>query len=159
MTDNGSLFSISPLTPENAQEMYAVESQAHTHPWSLVSLEGCFGHLYRVLGIHQHNKLLGFAIVQQIVDEATLLDICVSPTSQGQGLGKKLLLQVLAEAKACDAVVMMLEVRESNIAAKSLYEALGFVESGRRKNYYPCELSVSAAGKEDAILMDYCWQD
>ncbi len=43
---------------------------------------------------------------------------------------------------------MFLEVRESNIAARNLYKRLGFLEAGRRRDYYP-------APPEDAIVMKF----
>ena len=64
-------------------------------------------------------------------------------------LGIKLQDGLLGFAKDAGAVVLMLEVRQSNEAAKYLYEKVGFIESGRRKNYYPTD-----DGYEDAILMD-----
>ncbi|MCS6122374.1 GNAT family N-acetyltransferase [Shewanella baltica] len=157
------------LTPTYVPQMAQLESMAHSHPMSEGSLADCFGHLYRVLGLKLSagsdantnavsdfasdpdsvDGLLGFAIVQQIVDEVTLLDICLLPSQQGKGYGKLLLNAVVASAKASAAVVLMLEVRESNLAARALYQKAGFIESGRRKGYYPI-----AGGKEDAILMD-----
>lgn len=153
------------LTLKNVPQMAQLESMAHSHPMSEGNLADCFGHLYRVLGLKLSagsdantdaasdpdsvDGLLGFAIVQQIVDEVTLLDICLLPSQQGKGYGKLLLNAVVASAKASAAVVLMLEVRESNLAARALYQKAGFIESGRRKGYYPI-----AGGKEDAILMD-----
>lgn len=137
------------LTPTDVSQMARIEASAHSHPMSENNLADCFGHLYRVIGLMQRDELLGFAIVQQIVDEATLLDICLPPEQQGRGYGHLLLTAVVDCAKAAKAVVLMLEVRESNLAARALYQKRGFVETGRRKGYYPLE-----EGKEDAILMD-----
>jgi ribosomal-protein-alanine N-acetyltransferase len=140
---------IVPLSVEHAAVMVMIENQAHTHPWSETGLRECFGPLYRVVGIKQLDVLLGFAIVQQIIDEATLLDICVAPEKQGVGFGGLLMHQLIDDAKSAGAVVVMLEVRQSNKAAKYLYDKFGFIEAGRRKNYYPTD-----DGYEDAILMD-----
>lgn len=138
------------LDPSDVNQMAQIEASAHSHPMSENNLADCFGHLYRVIGLMQSDgELLGFAIVQQIVDEATLLDICLVPAQQGQGFGRLLLDAIIEDAKNTGAVVVMLEVRESNLAARALYQNRGFVETGRRKGYYP-----SAEGKEDAILMD-----
>jgi len=153
------------LAPIDVPQMAQLESLAHSHPMTAGNLADCFGHLYRVLGLKLSadlapntdaavnsdsvEGLLGFAIVQQIVDEVTLLDICLLPSQQGKGFGKLLLNAVMASAKASGAVVLMLEVRESNLAARALYQKAGFIESGRRKGYYLIE-----GGKEDAILMD-----
>jgi len=138
-----------PLGIEHSAEMTKIENRAQIHPWSEAGLKDCFGPLYRVVGIRQQNNLLGFAIVQQVIDEATLLDICIDPAHQGLGLGLLLLRQVLKDAKEADAVVLMLEVRQSNRVAMGLYEKVGFIGSGRRRHYYQ-----TAEGHEDAILMD-----
>ncbi|MGL5359829.1 MAG: ribosomal protein S18-alanine N-acetyltransferase [Shewanella sp.] len=138
------------LEPRDVSQMRSIEDRAHSHPMSEGNLADCFGHLYRVFGLkNEDNQLLGFAIIQQIVDEVTLIDICIDPAMQGQGFGRLLLNKVIEFAKAGDAVVVMLEVRESNLAARALYRQRGFIESGRRKGYYPCN-----GGAEDALLMD-----
>ncbi|WP_371833615.1 ribosomal protein S18-alanine N-acetyltransferase [Shewanella sp. H8] len=146
---NTESYTIGNLTLDDVPDMANIEAKAHTHPWSKAGLADCFGPLYRIIGLKQQSQLLGFAVVQQIIDEATLLDICIDPAHQGLGLGLLLIRQVFDDAKQADAVVVMLEVRQSNIVAKGLYEKVGFIESGRRKNYYATE-----GGNEDAILMD-----
>lgn len=140
---------IETLRQQDAPKMALIESEAHSHPMSEGALLDCFGPLYRCSGLYRDDVLLGFTIVQQIVDEATLFDICVLPSAQGEGLGKLLLQQVIADACSHGAQVLMLEVRASNMAAISLYQRLGFTEIGRRKAYYP-----TAEGREDAVLMD-----
>jgi ribosomal-protein-alanine N-acetyltransferase len=140
---------IESLQQQDAPKMALIESEAHSHPMSEGSLADCFGPLYRCNGLFHDDTLQGFTIVQQIVDEATLFDICVLPSAQGKGLGKLLLQQVIADAKCHGAQVLMLEVRASNMAAIGLYQRLGFTEIGRRKGYYP-----TADGREDAVLMD-----
>lgn len=138
-----------PLLPQDTPKMALIESEAHSHPMSEAMLADCFGPLYRCTGLYQEEVLQGFTIVQQIVDEATLFDICVQPLAQGKGLGKLLLERVINDARHHGALVLMLEVRASNIAAIGLYQRLGFSEIGRRKGYYP-----TADGREDAVLMD-----
>lgn len=140
---------IEALGQHDAPNMAFIESEAHSHPMSEGALVDCFGPLYRCSGLYRDDVLLGFAIVQQIVDEATLFDICVLPSAQGKGLGKLLLEQVIADAQNHGAQVLMLEVRASNMAAIGLYQRLGFTEIGRRKGYYP-----TIDGREDAVLMD-----
>ena len=143
------------LDPSDVNQMAQIEVSAHSHPMSENNLADCFGHLYRGFGLtHTSGQLLGFAIIQQIVDEVTLLDICVVPAQQGRGFGRLLLDAIIEDAKNTGAVVVMLEVRESNLAARALYQNRGFVETGRRKGYYPL-----AEGKEDAILMDLAFSE
>lgn len=138
------------LEANDLRQMVSIEGKAHSHPMSEGNLADCFGRLYRVLGLKtETNTLLGFAIIQQIIDEVTLIDICIDPAEQGHGYGRLLLKEVVDAAKSSGAVVIMLEVRESNVAARHLYQQMGFTESGRRRGYYSL-----GEGKEDALLMD-----
>lgn len=84
-----------------------------------------------------------------VLDEAELLDIGVAPTARRQGLGARLLAEVIATARAAGATRLMLEVRAGNQAAQALYQRAGFMVTGRRKGYYP-----APDGREDACLMD-----
>ena len=87
------------------------------------------------------------AIWYQCVGErAELIDLRVMTSCRRQGLGKQLLwasLRALAGVTQVD-----LEVRDSNIAALSLYRSLSFQETGRRRDYYALD-----NGREDAVLM------
>jgi [ribosomal protein S18]-alanine N-acetyltransferase len=147
-------YIIRPLMEADLDAMAKIETSAHSHPWSLANLADCFGRLHHGIGLFVTQEsmpetLVGFALVQQIVDEASLLDICISPERQGLGLGRQLMAQLIQDAISREAVVIMLEVRESNLGAIQLYQSLGFVEVSRRKNYYQTPI-----GNEDAILMD-----
>jgi [ribosomal protein S18]-alanine N-acetyltransferase len=81
-----------------------------------------------------------------IVDEIHIATVATHPDYRQQGVGKKLLLHALLSAKEEGALTSFLEVRESNIAALEMYRKFGFIESGRRQDYYK-------DNNEDAILM------
>jgi ribosomal-protein-alanine N-acetyltransferase len=92
----------------------------------------------------QGAGILGFLIAQHVDPEWELENIVVDPTMQGKGVGTLLLNELLAHVKQANSEAVFLEVRESNKAARGLYEKLGFQETGRRKSYYSNPL-------EDAI--------
>ncbi|EEQ09719.1 Ribosomal-protein-alanine acetyltransferase [Yersinia mollaretii ATCC 43969] len=94
------------------------------------------------------QKMVGFAITQIVLDEATLFNIAIDPQYQRQGYGRLLLEHLIAELETRNIVTLWLEVRASNAGAIALYESLGFSEVSVRRNYYP-----SANGREDAIMM------
>jgi len=81
--------------------------------------------------------------------EAHILNVCVEPGSQGQGLGRRLLEYLLALASVGRVDTVLLEVRPSNDPARALYDALGFNEIGRRRAYYPAQGST----REDALVL------
>jgi len=65
-----------------------------------------------------------------------LENIVVSPLFRREGIGRRLLEELLSRARESGGDALFLEVRESNTAARSLYEQAGFQLTGRRKNYY-----------------------
>jgi len=94
------------------------------------------------------ESLAGYCIFTVIIDEAELLNFCLAPAHQGQGLAKPFLDQVLADMAEQGAATIFLEVRESNAPARQLYQSVGLLQVSVRKNYYP-----ALEGREDAILM------
>ncbi len=134
---------------QHLQQIYEIEKAAHSHPWSESNLSSCFASLYHNTGIELNGELIAFSIIHQVIDESTLMDICVHPNHQSFGLGKQLLIHCIEQAKARGALIMMLEVRASNHSALLLYQHLGFKETFRRKGYYPTE-----SEREDAIMME-----
>ncbi|GAA3548737.1 ribosomal protein S18-alanine N-acetyltransferase [Zobellella aerophila] len=137
-----------PLTPDCLEAMLQLEQAAHPVPWSRQLLAGCFSERYFSGSLWRGQTLLGFYIADQVLDESTLMNICVTPPCQGQGLGRQLLARYVESAAARHISQLWLEVRESNQAAQRLYLSAGFVEQGRRKAYYR-----SAQGREDAVIM------
>jgi ribosomal-protein-alanine N-acetyltransferase len=126
----------------------AIEQQVQYAPWSeKLFAEGLNRHCCKV-AVNQQQQIVGFSIVQFIVDEAHLLNIAVEPTQQKQGIGKILLDEVLVISQQQKACTIFLEVRASNQRAIQLYQMAGFNEIGLRKNYYP-----TAQGKEHAVIM------
>ncbi len=93
------------------------------------------------------SGIVGFLVARHLVSEWELEDIVVAPAARRKGLGKQLLDALLA-AHETHSESVFLEVRESNTAARKLYEKSGFQRTGRRKFYY-------ADPPEDAIL--YRW--
>ena len=83
---------------------------------------------------------------QCAAERAEMVDLRVMASERRRGLGRQLLWASLTALGDVGAVE--LEVRSSNVAARVLYESLGFSETGSRSNYY-----ATPDGREDAILM------
>ncbi|MFH1143837.1 MAG: ribosomal protein S18-alanine N-acetyltransferase [Candidatus Eisenbacteria bacterium] len=88
----------------------------------------------------------GYVIAWFVADEAQVANLAVAPGERRRGLGSQLLSAVLEEAGRRGCVSVHLEVRPSNAAARSLYDAYGFRPVGRRRHYY-------ADTGEDALVM------
>lgn len=79
---------------------------------------------------------VAFLVARHVEREWELENIVVGSEFRGQGIGTLLIDALLAHVQATNGSVVFLEVRESNTAARSLYEKAGFRESGRRRLYY-----------------------
>jgi [ribosomal protein S18]-alanine N-acetyltransferase len=90
----------------------------------------------RVLVLEEAGQVKGFLVAQPIAGEWELENVAVAADARRRGLGTRLLGEFLDQARAAGATAVFLEVRESNQAARALYEKWAFVESGRRKAYY-----------------------
>lgn len=93
------------------------------------------------------SKVVGMVDVWLIQEEAHIATLAVHPDYRGNGIAADLLHKVLFEAYKLGARRAMLEVRESNMAARTLYEEMGFATVSRRRRYY-------RDNNEDALLMN-----
>lgn len=89
--------------------------------------------------------LLGFLVARQVGPEWELENVAVATPARRQGVGQRLLSALLTKAVETASEALFLEVRESNVAARGLYEKAGFKQTGRRRSYY-------ANPPEDAVL-------
>jgi len=128
---------IRPLDKRDLPQVLEIEGLCHSHPWPESVFLDCFHSHYRLWALVCGEMLQGYAIVNYMVDEAHLLNICVHPGLRGCGAGRYLLRYALAESVRDGMTCMILEVRESNQAAASLYSSEGFEQIGLRPGYYP----------------------
>jgi ribosomal-protein-alanine N-acetyltransferase len=95
--------------------------------------------------IEAGNTIQGFLVARGVGAEWELENIAVAAPARRRGLGTRLLGEFLNTARSRGAAAAFLEVRESNSAARRLYERWAFIESGRRPNYYrdPQEAAIT----------------
>ncbi|MCF2856599.1 ribosomal protein S18-alanine N-acetyltransferase [Pseudoalteromonas sp. SMS1] len=129
-------------------DIMAVEEASHPHPWSEKTLASCIGGRYFNAALTQEDELVGYYIAERAGPDYTLMNICVHPGQQGQGLAVLLMTSLIQRCTEEQAENLFLEVRASNTPAIALYNKMGLSVMGQRKNYYP-----TTEGKEDAILM------
>ena len=91
-------------------------------------------------------ELVGFLVAVLIPPQAELETVAVAKETQKQGIATRLFTELIAILCRRQITEVMLEVRESNHAARSFYHSLRFFETGRRPGYY-------SDPKEDAILL------
>ncbi len=147
-------LTIRALAEADLPQALEIERLGHSFPWPETVFRDCFRDNYRLWAACRADTLVGYAVVAYLFDEAHLLNLCVNPQVQGQGIGRQLLRHLLRQAADEGIVQTILEVRLSNLAAEHLYLAEGFEEIGRRPNYYP-----GATEREDARVMAYRFPD
>lgn len=86
--------------------------------------------------LDEDGSVLGFSLARAASDEVELLLIVVDSGLRGRGIGRLLIEKVTNDARIRGATEMYLEVRENNVPARRLYQSLGFIDVGRRVNYY-----------------------
>ena len=135
-------------TISDAKEIFAIEMECFSVPWSLDSIETELVNedkkLYYV--IEDANGVVGYAGAWLVYDEGQITNIAIRPSARRQGFGAKLTSALIEECFKRGMHEIFLEVRISNLSALSLYRQLGFTVKGMRKNYY-------SEPKEDAYIM------
>jgi ribosomal-protein-alanine acetyltransferase len=117
--------------------------------WSEQSYKSVFatGAPERILWvIKDQGDLQAFLVARFSAAECELENLVVAVEYRRRGLGSELLQALVGTARERKLDHILLEVRESNQAARTLYRKIGFEENGRRRGYY-------AQPQEDAILL------
>lgn len=125
-------------------EVKAIEQLTSHYPWSDKLFDESIN---KLLVITQKQEIIGFAVVALVAQQAELHLIAIHPKAQSQGYGQ-LILSLIVESMPASIESFFLEVRVSNCRAIRLYQRLGFVQIGERKDYYR-----NGLGTEDAIIM------
>ncbi len=130
-------------------EVAAIERQTFSQPWTEKGFRDALEQgdsLYLVARMEDRNEIAGYCGFQQGLDEAELLNVAVRSDFRENGIGCVMLRLLLKLGRGRGVHRFVLEVRKSNAAALHLYEKLGFVVEGVRKNFYE-------KPTEDAVIM------
>ncbi len=134
------------MKESDAPTLHQITCDCDLTPWSEDSfIRECQNPLACYQVLEDDGSPVGFAGIWCVVDEAQVMDVAVLPSYGGQGWGKALMKSLLSAARDVGCITMTLEVKVGNTKAMALYRSLGFVEYGRRKDYYP--------DHSDALLM------
>lgn len=131
--------------PEDASFLAAIHAEAFHAPWDAAAFASLLGQT----GVFAIRASDGFILCRVVLDEAEILTLAVRPAARRAGLGHRLTQAAAAFAGRAGADRLFLEVAEDNDAARALYARLGFVQTGRRRNYY----EKSDGSRVDALLL------
>lgn len=141
------------MTEADIPAVLAMEHEACAHPlhaWTEDNYRSSLrsGYWMRVRCEAATGRVVAVCVAMDGADELHLLNIAVGRAHQGQGIARAMLGLLYERCRARGAGLLWLEVRPSNDRARTLYAREGFVEVGRRKQYYP-----APDGREDALVM------
>jgi ribosomal-protein-alanine acetyltransferase len=144
---------IRPATPADILPMRALEQQAETAAhWAEREYDALFSpdapKRIALVAAEPAEEVAGFLIARCAVDEWEIENVVVAASLCRAGIGRALVDELLWRAQENHLTAVLLEVRESNAAARRLYETAGFSEVGRRTAYYHDPA-------EDALLLKY----
>ena len=141
-------ITVRPMVMTDVDGVMAVEHDSFLTPWSRSAFEEelAQNRLARYIVAEENGAIVGYAGTWLVINEAHVTNVAVSGQRRREGIGRLLMQKLMELARDNDMESMTLEVRVSNAAARHLYEQLGFVEAGIRKNYY-------SETKEDALIL------
>ncbi|HIS64352.1 MAG TPA: ribosomal protein S18-alanine N-acetyltransferase [Candidatus Avoscillospira avistercoris] len=140
-----------PMNPSHVAQVAALERVCFTDPWSEASVAGELDNeLSLWLVAVEGETVLGYVGSQTVLDSTDILNVAVSPDHRGCGIGRALLTELEQRLRQQGVTEVLLEVRPSNAPAIALYTSLGFVQVGRRPNYY-------LNPREDALILKKEW--
>ena len=140
------------MSADHARQVAKIESLCFSAPWSENAIRSELTNPLSAWFVAvDADKVVGYIGSQTVLGESDMMNLAVLPEYRRQGVGRALV-DVLIHHLTDKAVkCLTLEVRASNDAAIELYNCMGFVEVGRRPNYY-------SKPKEDALILrkDLC---
>ncbi len=134
------------MEERDLDQIMMIEEISFPSPWCRKTFQSELKNNHSVSIIAESNqRITGYVVGWFVADEIHITNIAVHPEWRRKGIAETMIERLLTKHTSCRSV--LLEVRRSNVVARSLYNKLGFHEMGIRKNYYTNE-------GEDAILME-----
>ncbi len=135
------------LQAEDAAAVAEMEQQNFSDPWSEKSILETISQKQTIcIAAEKAGHLIGYMLTYFAADEGEIARIAVQKEARRQGTAGRLLLFLEDVCREKKITKLLLDVRESNEAARSFYKYSGFAEDGIRKGFY-------SNPSEDAVLM------
>ena len=132
--------------PRDETAIAGLEKECFSEPWSEKAITESLENGTFFFVFEEEGEILGYAGLQIVLDEGYVTNIAVTSKARKKGIGSALTEKIISFGREKKLSFVTLEVRESNLAAISLYEKFGFKTVGKRKNFY-------TAPSEDALIM------
>ena len=140
-------IAVAPATRDDLGAVVGLEAVAFADPWTRPAFEAALKERHARFRVARTAEgVIGYVIAWFVLDEGEIANLAVAPTARRRGVARALLEQIIGEARASGLGRLFLEVRESNAAARALYNSRGFEPVARRPRYYRKPV-------EDAIVL------
>lgn len=140
------------MTADHVSQVAGLEKLCFSDPWSERSIASELDNKLALwLVAADGERVVGYVGSQTVLPETDMMNVAVSPERRREGIAEALVDALVSELKNIGSTSLTLEVRASNMPAIGLYEKMGFLEAGRRKNYY-------RNPREDALILRKEWE-
>ena len=145
-------MTITIMTALHVSQVAELEKLCFSDPWSEKSVASELENklAYWLVAV-EDDRVAGYVGSQTVCGETDMMNIAVHPDFRRRGIAESLVNALVEDLKKQESHCLTLEVRASNEAAQKLYEKLGFMQVGLRKNYY-------RNPKEDAYILRKEWE-
>ncbi len=141
------------MTADHVKQIAALEKLCFSDPWSEEAIAPELeNRLSLWIVAMDGDTLVGYVGSQSVLGESDMMNIAVAPEYRRQGIAQELVTHLVEALSAKGNHSLSLEVRISNVPAIALYSKMGFVQVGRRPNYYHNP-------KEDALILRKEWEN
>lgn len=141
------MIKINKMEEKHLEQVASIEKEIFSVPWSKEAFNNSINldntSYYVAL---EEDAVVGYCGIYKVMNLGDITNVAVTPKKRKQGIAFKLVEKMICDATKEGVTEVMLEVRESNFPAISLYEKIGFKKITKRKEYYKHP-------KEDAIVM------
>ena len=139
------MLRIEGVTEEQAEEVAGLEGMIFSDAWSRQSIISTLRQpCAKIYGVWESCELAGYVVLYYVLDECEIARIAVKENFRRQGAASMLFAETVKFCRENKINKIMLDVRESNLAAIAFYKKNGFVQDGIRKGFYtnPAENAI-----------------
>lgn len=141
------MITVRQINDSEIDAVHKIEQESFSQPWTKqMMLDANNAEKSVILAAKEDNVILGYATAHYVLDEGYLDNLAVKAGCMSNGVGTKIMQSLIDWCKEHSLAFLTLEVRQSNTAARHLYEKMGMKQVGYRKNFY-------SKPQEDAVLM------
>lgn len=134
------------MTIEDLDRVAQMEKETFSMPWSKASFQESLEKTYSYFFVAEENEIVGYCGIHNFGGDGEITNVAVDKEWRQKHVASSMLEFAMKETQKEGIEAFTLEVRASNVPAIRLYEKLGFLQQGIRKNFYQNPT-------EDAIIM------